>query len=173
MRWVLTCSALCALAVGGTSAGSTQAKPWRTLKNDRVGYSVSYPRGWRIAGKVVATQFSAAARCQSVRVVDRATPTEVRQSLVQICWKPVTGDVSLDTYMRATYGKRLSGLFTLTRLGGAPAYRSRTAARSKTFFLQTKDYRLQIVTGIVAGPARRALRLAQVSRIVASFSLMP
>jgi hypothetical protein len=148
-----------------------QAQPWRTLKNDRVGYSLSYPRGWRITGKVVATQFSAAARCQSVRVVDRVTPIEVRQSLVQICWKPATGATTLDAYMRTTYGTRLFDLFTKTRLGGVPAYRTKTGTSSRTFFLQTKDYRLQIVTGVVAAPARRAKRVAQVNRILASFSL--
>jgi hypothetical protein len=171
MRWVLTCLALYSLAAGGLSAGSTQAQPWRTLKNDRVGYSLSYPRGWKIAGKVVATQFAAAARCQSVRVVDRAGPSEVRQSIVQVCWKPVTGGTSLDAYMRKTYGRRLSSFFAKTKLGGMPAYRSRTGTRNRTFFLQTKDYRLQVVSGVVAGPLRRAARVAQVNRILASFSL--
>src|SRR4029450_6005171 len=116
MRWVLTCAALCALAAGGASAGSPQARPWRTLTNDRVGPPRPSPPRWKIAGKVVATQFAAAARCQSVRFIDRAGPSEVRQSIVQVCWKPVTGDASLDSYMQKTYGRRLCDLFVTTHL---------------------------------------------------------
>jgi hypothetical protein len=163
--------ALYGLVVSGPSAGSTQAQPWRTLKNERVGYLLSYPPNWKIAGKVVATQFAAAARCQSVRVVDRAGPSEVRQSIVQVCWKPITGDTSLDAYMRTTYGRRLASFFLKTRLGGAPAYRSRTGTKNRTFFLQTKDYRMQVVAAVAAGPLRRAARVAQVNRILASFTV--
>ncbi|HEX2344185.1 MAG TPA: hypothetical protein VHI98_27185 [Vicinamibacterales bacterium] len=171
MRWVLTCLALYALIVTGPSAGSTQAQPWRTLKNERVGFSLSHPPRWKIAGKVVATQFVAAARCQSVRVVDRAGPSEVRQSIVQVCWKPITGDTSLDAYMRKTYGRRLPSFFVKTRLGGVPAYRSRTGTKNRTFFLQTNDYRMQVVAAVAAGPLRRAARVAQVNRILASFTV--
>jgi hypothetical protein len=171
MRWILTSLVLCALATGGTSAGSPQAQPWRTLTNERVGYSLSYPPRWRIVGKVVATQFAAAARCQSVRFIDRAGPSEVRQSIVQVCWKPVTGDASLDSYMQKTYGRRLSSFFAKTTLGGVPAYRSRTGTKNRTFFLQTTDYRLQVVAGVAAGPLRRAARVAQVNRILRSFAV--
>jgi hypothetical protein len=171
MRWVLTCFALYALVVTGPSTGSTHAQPWRTLKNERVGFSLSYPPRWKIAGKVVATQFAAAARCQSVRVVDRAGPSEVRQSIVQVCWKPITGDTSLDAYMRKTYGRRLPSFFVKTRLGGVPAYRSRTGTKNRTFFLQTNDYRMQVVAAVAAGPLRRAARVAQVNRILASLTV--
>src|SRR4029450_9338078 len=132
MRWVLTCLALYALVVSGPSVGSTQAQPWRALKNERVGYSLSYPPRWKSAAKVVATQSAAAARCQSVRFVDRAGPSEVRQSIVQVCWKAVTGDTSLDSYMRKTYGRRLSSFFVKTTLGGVPAYQSRTGTKNRT-----------------------------------------
>lgn len=171
MRWVLTCLVLYTLAVGGARAASPQAQPWRTLTNDRVGYSLSYPPRWKIAGKVVATQFAAAARCQSVRFVDRAGPSEVRQSIVQVCWKLVTRDTSLDSYMRKTYARRLSSFFVKTTLGGVPAYRSRTGTKNRTFFLQTNDYRLQVVAGVAAGPLRRAVRVAQVNRILRSFAV--
>src|SRR5512132_1940821 len=171
MRWVVTCLVLYTLAVGGGSAASQQARPWRTLTNDRIGYSMSYPPRWKIAGKVVATQFAAAARCQSVRFVDRAGPSEVRQSIVQVCWKPVTGDTSLDAYMRKTYGRRLPSFFVKTRLGGVPAYRSRTGTKNRTFFLQTNDYRMQVVAAVAAGPLRRAARVAQVNRILRSFAV--
>lgn len=42
---------------------------------------------------------------------------------------------------------------------------------SRTFFLQTHAYRLQVVATIVAAPAERTKRLAQVNRILASFSV--
>jgi len=171
MRWVLTCLALYALAVSGPSGGSTEAQPRRMLKNERVGYSLMYPRSWKIAGKVVATQFAAAARCLSVRVVDRAGPSEVRQSIVQVCWKPIRGHTSLDAYMRKTYGRRLPSFFVKTKLGGAPAYRSRKGTKNRTFFLQTTDYRMQVVAAVAAGPLRRAARVAQVNRILASFKV--
>src|SRR4029453_8743099 len=156
MRWVLTCLALYGLVVSGPSVGSTQVQPWRALKNKRVGYLLSYPPRWKIAGKVVATQFAAAARCQGVRVVDRAGPSEVRQSIVQVCWKRIRGDTSLDAYMRKTYGRHLRSFFVQTKLGGAPAYRSRTGTKNRTFFLQTTDYRMQVVAGVAAGPTPRA-----------------
>jgi hypothetical protein len=149
-----------------------QAPPSRTLRNDRVGYSLSYPRSWKITGKVAATQFAAGARCRSVRVVDfSAGPAAtVRQSFVQVCWKRAAG-LSLDAFMRKTYGGRLADLFERTRLGGVPAYRTRGPRMSRTFFLQTHAYRLQVVATIVAAPAERTKRLAQVNRILASFSV--
>jgi hypothetical protein len=95
----------------------------------------------------------------------------VRQSIVQVCWKPVTRDTSLDSYMRKTYARRLSSFFVKTTLGGVPAYRSRTGTKNRTFFLQTNDYRLQVVAGVAAGPLRRAARVAQVNRILRSFAV--
>jgi hypothetical protein len=165
---VLACTAVAQPALG--TLDHTQAA-WRTLRNERVGYSLLYPRGWKVAAKLVATQFTAHARCQSVRVVDRAGPTELRRSLVQICWKPITDGSSLAAFMRRTYGSRLSHLFTRATLGGAPAFRTRSGNRNRTFFVQTKRYRMQIVASVVAAPARRARRLAQVNRILTSFSL--
>jgi heme A synthase len=174
------CLALCAAALGCVAltqraSGTTHEKqaPWRTLRNARVGYSLSYPSGWKVAGKMVATQFAAHARCQSVRIVDRAGPSEVRQTVVQICWKRVTDGSSLAVFMRRTYGRRLSHLFGRTTLGGVPAYRTRSGSRNRTFFLQKKRYRMQIVSSVVEGPAKRATRLAQVKRILASFTLSP
>jgi hypothetical protein len=166
-RFLVTCFTLAAIALGCTTAKQSSAEAevrahaqgWRTLTNDVVGYSLSYPRAWKLTGRVVATQFASGARCQ------------VRQSFVQSCWKPVTDGSSLDTFMRKTYRSRLSKFFTQTRLGGVPAYRSRTAQSNRTFFLQTKDYRVQLIAAVVAVPARRALRLSQVNRILASLSI--
>jgi hypothetical protein len=106
-----------------------------------------------------------------MRIVDRPGPSEVRQSFVQICSKRVTDGLTLARFMRKTYGRRLSNLFAMTRLGGVPAYRTRSGRLNRTLFLQTQEYRLQLVAGVVAAPTRRAKRLAQVNRILASFSL--
>lgn len=162
----LGCTALTRGAAGTTD--QTQA-PWRTLKNERIGYSLSYPSGWRVVGKVVATQFAAHTRCQSVRIVDRAAPAEVRQAVVQICSRRIRPGSSLAAFMRRTYGSRLSHLFAKTTLGGVPAYRTRSGSTNRTFFLQTKRYRMQVVASVVEGRAKRATRLAQVKRILASF----
>jgi hypothetical protein len=145
------------------------------LKNDVAGFSLSYPRGWRLAGRVVSTEFASGAGCQSVRVVDLAAPVnagpgaEVHQSLVQLCWRRVSGD-ALEDFMRKTYGDRLSSLFEKTTLAGVSAFRT-VSQYSKTFFVDSGSARLQIVASVVADPGKRALRLAQVGRIVASLSL--
>jgi len=174
-RFPLWCSVLCAAASLGCTAvnqsPATQAPRLRTLTNDRIGYSLSYPRAWRIAAKVVATQFAARTRCQTVRVVDRAGLAEVRQSFVQLCWKPINDGSSLDGFMRSTYGSRLGQLFMRASLGGVPAYRTKTGSTNRTFFVQTKKgYRLQILTAVVAAPTKRRIRIAQVNRILASLS---
>jgi hypothetical protein len=165
---------LCAAASLGCTAvnqsPATQAPRLRTLTNDRIGYSLSYPRAWRIAAKVVATQFAARTRCQTVRVVDRAGLAEVQQ-FVQLCWKPINDGSSLDGFMRSTYGSRLGQLFMRASLGGVPAYRTKTGSTNRTFFVQTKKgYRLQILTAVVAAPTKRRIRIAQVNRILASLS---
>lgn len=146
------------------------------MKNERVGYSLSYPRGWKVTGQVVATEFAAGAACQSVRIVDFAPPAsagpsaQVYQSFVQICWRRADRS-SLEDFMRKTYRGRLADLFERTTLSAVPAYRTKLEGQSTTFFLQTEKHRIQIVAGVVAEPAKRANRLAQVSRILSSFSL--
>jgi hypothetical protein len=152
--------------------------PRRMLRNVRVGYSLSYPRGWHITGQVIATEFAAAARCESVRVVDFAPPAssgpsaEIRHSFVQVCSKRVTDGSSLDEFMRETYGARLSELFGRTTLGATRAYGTKHRGETTTLFLQTPGFRLQIVAAVVAAPSKRALRHSQVARILESFSLM-
>jgi hypothetical protein len=143
------------------------------LKNERVGYSLSYPRGWNVAAQVVATQFAAGAKCQSVRVVDMPakTPAGVSQSFVQICWRS-DGGTSLSAFMRATYGPKLSKLFARTLFGGVPAYRTRGGNRNRTFFLQANGYRLQVVATVNTTPTRRTRRLKQVNRMLASFTII-
>jgi hypothetical protein len=172
------CAAFSAVVLGCTTGngpgaathGDNQAAR-RTLRNDTVGYTLSYPRGWKVAGKVVATQFAIGARCQSVRVVDSRGLAQVRQSFVQLCWKRVTDGSSLAEFMRRTYGRRLGTLFERTTLAGGPAYRTRGPRTNRTFFVQSATHRIQLVAAVVAAPARRATRLAQVNRILRSLTL--
>ena len=174
-RFIVWSGAVCAVALGCATgnqpSAASEAQRWRTLTNDRVGFSLSYPRGWHVTGKVVATQFAAGASCQTVRVVDYTSPSFVRQSYVQLCWKRITDGSPLAVFMRRTYGARLSRFFVRISLGGRPAYRSRGQNTNRTFFVQSAEYRIQIVAGVVASPARRPVRLAQVNRILRSFSV--
>ena len=174
-RFIVWSAAVCAVALGCATGNQPSAasdvQKWRTLTNDRVGFSISYPRAWHVTGKVLATQFAVGAPCQTVRVVDYTSPSFVRQSFVQLCWRRITEGSSLAAFMRRTYGARLSRFFVSTRLGGVPAYRSRGQQANRTFFVQTAEYRIQIVAGVVASPARRPARLAQVNRILRSLSV--
>jgi len=160
--------------------GRDQVPPpgYKRLTNHRVGYTFLYPIGWKVAGKVVATEYAGTAGCQSVRKVDSEPPPDsgpgagVRQSLVQVCWKPVD-DSTLDGFMQSTYGARLPSLFDRTRLAGLPAYRTTGTSASATYFLQSDTFRLQLQTSVVADTAKDSLRSTQVRRIVSSFSLTP
>jgi hypothetical protein len=172
LRVVLCFSALCALvAAAALPVVASAAPPDRTLRNDRVGYTLTYPGTWRLATQVVATQFATGGACQSVRVVDDAGTAEVHHSFVQICSRRLTDGSSLAGFMRSTYGGGLSKLFVATRLGGMPAYRTRTGPDNRTFFVQANGYRLQLVAAVATRPSLRAKRLAQLAGILASFSL--
>jgi hypothetical protein len=174
-RLVVGCAVLCSIALGcSTGSASPGGRPTRTLKNAQAGYTLTYPRGWEIGREVVATQFGAGAKCQSVVVVDSpadAGPADVRQSFVQLCWRPVTGGTSLAAYMRKTYRAQLPRLFRKTRLGGVRGYRSKGSPASRTFFVQGHGHRLQVVATVDTVPSRRVKRQAQVNRILASFRL--
>jgi predicted Zn-dependent protease len=174
-RLVVWCTVLCSIALGcSTGSASSGGRPTRTLTNAQAGYTLTYPRGWEIGREVVATQFGAGAKCQSVVVVDSpadAGPADVRQSFVQLCWRPVTGGTSLAAYMRKTYRAQLPRLFRKTRLGGVRAYRTKGSTASRTFFVQGNGHRLQLVATVDTIPSRRLKRLAQVNRILRSFTL--
>lgn len=171
---VLSYSLLCVLVL---ACAAESRPPSRTLTNSRVGYRLTYPRDWKVTGQVVATEFATEASCQSVRVIDFMPPKgsgpsiRVRQSFAQICWRRATDRSSLDDFMRKAYGDRLSDLFDPATLGGVRAYRTKQGGQSTTFFLQTAKHRIQVVTAVAAEPAKEARRLAQVRRILASFSV--
>jgi hypothetical protein len=169
--------ALCSVGFAcSAAAGEAGSQPTRTLRNAKVGYSLTYPRGWKITRLVQATEFAGGANCQSVRVVDFKPPSDagrgaILQSFVQACWKRRSDGLSLERFMRKTYGARLPAFFARARFGGVPAYRARDRSAGDIVFLQNAGYRLQVVAAVVASPAKRATRLAQVRKILASLSL--
>ena len=84
-RFVVWIAAVCAVALGCATgnqpSAASEAQRWRTLTNDRVGFSLSYPSAWRVSGKVVATQFAAGASCQTPRIVAHG---DLRQHLQRL-----------------------------------------------------------------------------------------
>jgi hypothetical protein len=168
-----------ALASGARSvAGSSESAPASVgrLENPEVGYSLRYPADWRIAGHIVATEFATAARCESVQVVDGEPPADsgpapfVIRSFVQICVMPVTDGLSLDEFMRRTYGSVLLRRFSPTRLGGRPAYRADAGGAQTNTVLQTRSHRMQIVSGVTSRPDLGARRAAEIRAILDSLS---
>jgi hypothetical protein len=161
------------------SVADLTAPAGRTLRNTAVGFSLPIPRGWKVVGQVVATEFAAGAVCQSIRVVDfepgaDAGPgAKVLQSFVQICWMRLSGGESLAGFVEKTYGGKSAGLLERTELGGVPAYRTKGTGLNATIFLQTDAHRIQIVAAAVAEPTTRIARHAQVRRALASFSVAP
>lgn len=151
----------------------------RILRNTSVGFRLTYPRGWKVLRQVVATEFAVGATCQSVQMIDFEPASDsgpgakVLQSFVQICWKRLSGGESLARFVERTYGAEAARLFERTELGRVPAYRTKGDGPNVTIFLQTDAHRIQIVASVVAEPTKRALRRAQVQRILASFSATP
>jgi len=160
------------------SSESTPASIGR-LENAEVGYSLLYPTDWRIAAKVVATEFANTGQCESVGVVDAAPPPGsgpapfILRSFVQICVKPVTDGLSLDEFMRRTYGPALFRSFSPAQLGGRPGYRADAGAAQTTIFLQTRAHRIQIVAGVKTGADLETRRAAEVRAILDSVSIDP
>jgi hypothetical protein len=167
------------LPLARPAADEPTAKARRTLTNTSVGFSLAIPTGWKVTRQVVATEFAAEAACRSVRIVDFQPPPDsgpgakVLQSFVQICWRRLSGGESLARFVERTYGDRATELFERTELGGVAAYRTKGEGPNLTIFLQTGDHRIQLVASVVAEPTKRALRRAQVQRILASFSATP
>lgn len=178
----LACLLLAVVALAAKAprmVGSSESAPASggRLENAEVGYSLCYPADWGIAGQVVATEFAnAAARCESVRVVDAEPPADsgpapfVLRSFVQICVLPVTDGLSLDEFMRRTYGPALSRWFSPTQLGGRPGYRADRGAAQTITVLQTRAHRIQVVSGVTTRADLGARRAAEVRAILDSLS---
>lgn len=156
------------------SAGAHVNMPVSALKNAKIGYSLFYPDDWHVNGYVKWTEFAEGSQCESVEVVDFQPPPGsgagfILHSFVQICAKPLTDSVTLDDFMRQTYGDSATQ-FQVTELAGMRAYRAINAERGTTWFLQTNQYRIQIATVVVSTPDKQDMRLSQVQQILASLS---
>ena len=151
----------------------------RILRNTSVGFTLTYPRGWRVVRKVIATEFAVGATCQSVQMIDFASASDsgpgakVLQSFVQICWRRMSGGETLPRFVERTYGTHAGRLLERTTFGGVPAYRTKDDEPNGTIFLQTDAHRIQIVASVIAEQAKRAMRREQVQRILASFAANP
>jgi hypothetical protein len=181
----LLAGSLTAAGLGGGVAATAPArdrpaaeKPrYLQLRDNLVGYSLRYPRGWKVERRPVGgTEFSAGARCRSVRVVDFEPPPDsgagfVLHSFVQVCARRLADGSSLEEFMRTTYGDSFLEEFDSAKVGGVGAYAARKTDQS-VIFLQTNDHRIQIHSAVVADAEKRATRRAQVRRIERSYSLL-
>jgi hypothetical protein len=158
-----------------TSGGAARSAALR-LEDRVVGYSLLYPSGWKIKKRVMATEFAAGARCMSVEVIDSEPPAEsggaasILHSFVQVCAKRVAASSTLDEFMRQTYGASYTDAFASKDFGGVSAYWTRKRD-SNLIFLQTRAYRIQVATAVVADVEKRPRRLTQVQQILNSFAV--
>lgn len=147
------------------------------LEDSKVGYILFYPTDWQVKGKVIATEFANGTQCQSVEVVDAAPPPEagpaafMLHSFVQVCSKLLTDSSTLNDFMRQTYGDAFTAQFQTTEVGGLRAYQTTTKDFDTIIFLQTNNYRIQIVTSVKAPSEKQSKRISQVQEILDSFSL--
>jgi len=152
--------------------GTSRAR--RRLVNATVGYSLDYPPDWKVQGQVVATDFALGAQCQSVEIVDFLPPegsgpgAVILHSFVQICARPLGDGLTLEAFMRQTYGEALGTQFEATQLGDVPAYRTKLNGPDATVFVHTDRYRLQIVSAVVAEPAMEEARAAEIRQVLES-----
>ena len=150
---------------------------WLALTDPTLGLSLFYPPDWSVDGVVVATQFSAAARCRSVRFVDFEPPPDsgaaapIQQSLVQVCAQPKEQVGSLDQYMRRVYGESFDRTFALVELQGSRAYEAKGTGSSRTIFAETHNDLVQIVAAIATSPEKFSERQTQVRKILRSLQL--
>ena len=148
------------------------------LENPRMGYSLRYPQDWQIRGQVTATDFARSAQCESVEVVDFQPPAEsgpsaaILHSFVQICAKPLADDTTLEDFLRQTYGEAFAAHFQSTDFHSIQAYQAFNEIGSTLIFFQTKAYRIQIVSTVVADAAKRSRRHAEVEAMLDSFSIV-
>jgi len=149
---------------------------FQMLTNPAAGYRLIFPDDWQLRGKVVATEFAATAECQAVEIVDFQPPEDssalILLSLVQICARPLGDTLALDQFMLQTYGTLPGEQFEPVEFSGQPAYRSRKEGPDTTIFVQTENYRIQIVSAVAAEPEVLPIRAAQVQAILETFTLI-
>ena len=159
------------------SPTSPSAVARKRLTDTEAGYSLAYPGDWQLEGNVLATQFAEDAQCESVEFIDSQRGGEsgpapsILHSFVQVCAQPLIDGLTLDAFMRQTYGQSLDS-FERVELNGVPAYQTSAQPLERMIFLQTQSHRLQIAAAVVAAPERRAERLNQMEEILASFSVI-
>lgn len=169
---------LCGNVSTGKACDCSAGSLWQHLSDPSIGFSLCYPADWSVSGQVIATQFAVGARCRSVRVIDFAPPTDsgaaaaMKQSLVQVCAKPLDADDSLDQYMRRVYGDGLQDTFAITDLDGTRGYQSMARGQTRTIFAQFRSSLIQIVATVAASPQKTPERQAQVEKILESFALL-
>lgn len=162
---------------GGDGRVAAAASDWLQLSDPALGLSLSYPPDWTANGPVVATQFSAGARCRSVRIVDFEPPAAsgaaaaLEHAYVQVCGRAIPDGVSLDAYMQQTYGESLARQFAQMDLNGTRAYRSRGQGASRMIYARSATGLVQIVAGVSAAAENAAERRAQVERILGGLTL--
>ena len=162
-RFVVWSAAVCAVALGCATAKSAERRepcPEVAHADERPGRLRPPILGPRHRGG--GRQFGGAS-CQTARIVDSrplARTTVLRPALLEVDRRRVVPRGIHAADVRGT----ARCFFVRTRLGGEPAYRPGSNA-NRTFFVQSADHRIQIVAGVVASPARRPARLAQVNRI--------
>lgn len=150
----------------------------RRLEDPEVGYSLFYPGGWIADGQVAATEFAVGAQCRSVRIVDFEPPrdagpgAQILHSFVQVCAKLPSKSAPLDDFMRETYGASLPTLFRMSDLNGTAVYQTKKEGPTKTIFIQTENYRIQIFSSVTADRENYAERRDQIDEILASFSMI-
>jgi len=147
---------------------------FQLLANTSIGFRLAFPDDWQLHGQVVATEFAEGAGCQSVETIDHQ-PSEgstalILHSFVQICARPLEDTLTLDQFMLQTYGNLPGERFEPVELSGQPAYRSRKEGADATIFVQTENYRIQIVSAVAADPEVFSIRTAQVQAILESFT---
>lgn len=155
-------------------ADGTPGLPGR-LADTTVGWSLRYPAGWGVRGRVAATAFGRGARCRSAIVVDRPSSDtgpvggELR-TFVQVCARARTDGLTLERFLRQTYGSAFAVQFEQTRLGGRTAFRTRRSTPALVF-VQTSAFRIQLASSVSAESGLRAKRRSEVAAVLRSFAL--
>jgi len=152
--------------------GPASSPGFLLLTNPALGFRLNFPDDWQLRGQVVATEFAVGAECQSVEIIDFQPPEGstglILHSLVQVCARPLEDALTLEQFMRQTYSLPGEALEPV-EFSGQPAYRSRQEGPDATIFVQTEDYRIQIVSAVAAEPEMFPIRTAQVQAILETF----
>jgi len=156
--------------------GPASSPGFLLLTNPTLGFRLTFPDDWQLRGQLVATEFAVGAECQSAEIIDFQPPegstAMILHSLVQICARPREDALTLEQFMRQTYSSLPGETLEPVEFSGQPAYRTRKEGPDATMFVQTEDYRIQIVSAVAAEPEALPIRTAQVQAILETFTLV-